>query len=271
MFSPPITIDKSWTTDDGSFTFNYEFTYGVSDDMPLIKVTIVSNASSIIDTSPTSNPFTLTEGNKSLFSFECEDGNRIKGSLNIVPLHNPDSLDKLAVWSDVYFGEEFFNHFEGLMITFQSDVPGIIISAHGGRWSDQAQNLRIPAGSSIVYYVNDGQILSNYNGYQILSDLQNAVTPRVRPAQQLSGGQSTYDYSCWYAPEFAADCGIFMVGSDQLVEPLNQYTEDNPLLLSQIFQSYPQRTIYWDCCREISDRTITNVLKNTPGAFLNTK
>ena len=270
MFAPPIVVDKSWATDDGSFTFNYEFTYGVSDDMPLISVTIVSNDSKIITAVP-SNPFPLTEGKTSPFSIVCEDGNKIEGSLKIVPLHSASSLNNLAVWSDVYFGAGLFQHFEGEMIGFQSVPPGIIISAHGGRWSDQPQNYVIPEGSSIVYYVNDGGILPNYEGYQILYALRDSQVPPVPPAQQLGSGQSTYDYSCWYAPEFAADCGIFMVGSNQLVESLQHYDEDNPLLLSQIFHNYPNRTIYWDCCREVSDRPVTSVLKNSPGAYLNKK
>ena len=142
-----------------------------------------------------------------------------------------------------------------------------IISAHGGRWSDQKKDLEIPAGSSVVYYVGDGGILSNTDGYKILDNLQKGREPGGTVVEQDNAGDKTYDYSCWYAPEFASHCGIFEVGSQKLIQPLRGYTEANPLLLSQIFHTYPKCTIYWVCCREITKRSESPVLVNSPGAY----
>ncbi len=268
MSSPPIIPKKSWTTGDRTFTFNYEFEYGIQPDFPIITLTVVGNDSPIVETSPPSNPFQVSQRDETRFEFTCENGDQIQGTLRLVPFRSSLSVDDAGIWADVYFGPELFEHFEGEMITFQSSTPGIIISAHGGRWSNQSKNLVVPKDSKIVYYVNDGQILSNHDGYDILDNLMNAIVPGGQVAQEVTSGNVTYDYSCWYAPEFAAHCGIFEVGSSELVESLVPYPESNPLLLSQIFQRYPGRTVYWVCCREVSDPETTETLVNTPGAFL---
>jgi hypothetical protein len=147
-------------------------------------------------------------------------------------------------------------------------MTNIIVSAHGGRWSDQRNNLTIPAGSSLIFYVADGGLLSNTDGYAILDNLQNGREPGGRVVEQDAAGNTTYDYSCWYAREFANHCGIFEVGSRALIQSLAGYTEDNPLLLSRIFQDYPRCTIYWVCCREVTRRGTSSVLVNSPGSYL---
>ena len=144
-------------------------------------------------------------------------------------------------------------------------MPNNMVSAHGGRWSNQQQNLVVPAGSAVVYYVPDGGMLSNNAGYAILGNLENGQEPGGQVNQQVNAGQSTYDYSCWYAPEFATDCGIYQVGSAQRVVSLQNYDENNPLLLSTIFGMFPNRTIYWVACREI---TQAQALQHSPDSFL---
>jgi hypothetical protein len=150
-------------------------------------------------------------------------------------------------------------------------MPNMIISAHGGRWSDQKCDLDVPQGSSVVYYVIDGGLLSNADGYDILEELQKGNEPGGTVVERDKAGNKTYDYSCWYATEFAAYCGIFEVGSQKLIESLQGYTEDKPLLLSKIFKVYPNCTIYWDCCREITKRGTSPVLVNSPGSYLTSR
>ncbi len=148
-------------------------------------------------------------------------------------------------------------------------ADNIIISAHGGRWSDQKSELQIPEGSKVVYYVADGGTLSNSDGYSILDHLQNGIEPGGKVAPEVSPSNHTYDYACWYAKEFAQHCGIYTVGSKGLTLDLSQYTEeDKPLLLSKILKLYPNCTIYWVCCRESTDRAHSKFLRNSPGAFL---
>jgi hypothetical protein len=147
-------------------------------------------------------------------------------------------------------------------------ADNIIISAHGGRWSDQKPELQIPEGSKVVYYVADGGTLSNSDGYSILDHLQNGSEPGGKVAPEVSPSNHTYDYACWYAKEFAQHCGIYTVGSKGLTLDLSQYTEDKPLLLSEILKLYPNCTIYWVCCRESTDRAHSKFLRNSPGAFL---
>lgn len=140
-----------------------------------------------------------------------------------------------------------------------------IVSAHGGRWSNQGPDLKVPQGGRVDYYVNDGGILSNDDGYKILAALQAGNEPKA--IETVNAGQSTYDYSCWNAPGFQAHCGIFAFGEQGLVASLQQYTENNPLLLSQLFQRYPNCTIYWVCCREVSHRGSNKNLTASPEAW----
>lgn len=147
-------------------------------------------------------------------------------------------------------------------------MTGIIISAHGGRWSDQKSDLLIPEGSQVVYYVPDGASLSNNDGHKILDNLRKGSEPGVPVVETIVSSQFTYDYSCWYAADFANDCGIYTVGSPKPTQDLDKYTEEKPLLLSEILKSYPNRIIYWVCCRESDDRAHSKFLRNSPGAFL---
>ena len=130
----------------------------------------------------------------------------------------------------------------------------IAISAGAGRWSDQQQNLTVPQGSTVVFYVADGGILSNDDGYAVLANLQAGNAPGGDIAETVSAGSQTYDYSAWYSPEFATSCGIYNAGSNDPISSLELYTEGNPLLLSRLLAMYPNCTIYWVCCREIAFR-----------------
>lgn len=130
-------------------------------------------------------------------------------------------------------------------------MADIIISAHGGRFSNQQRNLQIPNGSSVAYYVDDRQVLSNRAGYYYLGRLRAGTVDEGAIRSLLLKGRMTYDYGCWYAPEFAAACGIFEVGTGTKLASLDGYDEDNPLSLSQIFADYPGARVYWLCCREV--------------------
>lgn len=148
-------------------------------------------------------------------------------------------------------------------------MTDIIISAHGGRWSTDQKDFNLFNGSEVLFYVSDGELLSNHNGYEILESLQNGQTPTQKVVEKVNSSNPTYDYSCWYAEEFKDHCGIYEVGSHKRLEDLSKYDEDSPLLLSQICQDYPNRKIYWVCCREVTPKKESQFLLNSPGAFLN--
>lgn len=143
----------------------------------------------------------------------------------------------------------------------------IIISAHGGRWSDQQKNLPF-LRNGIKFFVQDGEILYNDAGYAILNSLKVGTEPTDYPVvESLVPGKLTYDYACWFAEEFSSDCGIYEFGTGSLLKDLTHYTADAPLLLNQIFSEFPNSIVYWVCCREISDRAISNKLINSKTAF----
>jgi len=81
-------------------------------------------------------------------------------------------------------------------------MTNVVVSAHGGRWAWQQPVLTVPNGSSVVFYVRDGGIPPIPDGYAILDNLQEGDEPGGSVAQQVFGGGRTYDYSCWFAPEF---------------------------------------------------------------------
>lgn len=129
---------------------------------------------------------------------------------------------------------------------------GIIVSAHGGRWSNVGRGLEIPKGSSIAYFVRDGEILSDEAGEAILRSLVQGEWPREPVVQVRAAGEETYNYECWFAPQWASDCGIFEVGTGRLLLSLERFTEQNPLPLSEIIRLFPGRTIFWDACRSVT-------------------
>ncbi len=147
-------------------------------------------------------------------------------------------------------------------------MANLIVSAHGGRWSNQRDDLTVPNGSAVAYYVPDGGVLKNADGYRILDELQRGNEPGGKVVELIEAGKPTYDYACWYAPEFAGHCGIYEVGSRTLVESLKPYTADKPLWLREIFARYPDRVVYWVCCREVSDPQQHTQLTVAPGSFL---
>ncbi|APR87856.1 hypothetical protein A7982_13205 [Minicystis rosea] len=119
----------------------------------------------------------------------------------------------------------------------------------------------------MVFYVRDGGMLSNQAGYRILSQLQRGTVETAEIVETVAAGASTYDYSCWYAKEFAKACGIYDVGSTTLRQSLSQYTASKPLRLSQILREYTDCTVYWLACRESSSHDKSDVLENAPDAF----
>jgi hypothetical protein len=147
-------------------------------------------------------------------------------------------------------------------------MPNRIVSAHGGRWDDEHEDYTVPDGSEVVYYVADGGILSNDDGYRILAELQAGREPGGHVVERVGEGEDTFDYSCWYAPEFADHCGIFTVGDPNRTRSLEHYDEHNPAHLSDVFGWYPNCTIYWVACREISHRATDDRLGVSEGSFL---
>lgn len=132
-------------------------------------------------------------------------------------------------------------------------LPGIIVSAHGGRWTNQKENLEVPSKSTLIYYVPDGGTLSDPDGEEILYALKKGEKPKVPVAQTVTAGHDTYNYECWYASDWAKDCGIFEVGTGRLLMSLEKYTEKNPLSLKTILEKFPGCAVYWDGCRSVSD------------------
>jgi hypothetical protein len=130
-------------------------------------------------------------------------------------------------------------------------MADVIVSAHGGRWRNQAKDLIVPKGCEVVFYVRDGAQLDNPTGYHVLAELRAGREPTS--FETVSAGEATYDYSCWYAREFEQHCGLYEFGGQgrQLQAFKNVFTGRKPLALSTIFANYRGR-VFWDACREVS-------------------
>jgi hypothetical protein len=131
-------------------------------------------------------------------------------------------------------------------------MPNLIVSAHGGRWSNTDQIL-VPRDREVIFYVADGECLSNEDGYRILGELLAGSEPSGPEVQRVVGGQPVYNYECWFAPEFAGYCGLLEVGTRCLIDPLEDTTEEYGLSLDSIFHQYPHyRVVYWVACRTVT-------------------
>ncbi|MEL7119936.1 MAG: putative adhesin [Bacteroidota bacterium] len=145
------------------------------------------------------------------------------------------------------------NRFKGFNGKQDKVLPGVIVSAHGGRWNNQKADLKVPQGSNCMYFVPDDTILTDNEGRLVLSSLSKNTMPKTPFQQLVKGGEFTYDYECWFAKDWPSECGIFDVGTGELLMSLSKYTEQNPLKLSTILEIFPDKTIYWDACRTASD------------------
>lgn len=145
---------------------------------------------------------------------------------------------------------------------------GIIVSAHGGRWSNVGRGLEVPKDTTIDYFVDDGQILNNEEGTEVLESLIAGSWPKARIVQSIEGGEETYNYECWFARNWGDECGIFEVGTGRMLMPLNRYTEENPLPLSTIVELFPGQTIFWDACRSVTDVEVFTTHPTYVGGYL---
>jgi hypothetical protein len=148
-------------------------------------------------------------------------------------------------------------------------MTDIVVSAHGGRWSDQLKDFKVPPGSTVKFYVDDGGILPNDLGYSILDALLTDDAAAFPAIETVEAGEPTYDYACWFAPDFAEDCGLYLVGRPVLYASLSACGESNPLPLSYVVERYPNRVIHWVACREVTGRDEDRVLTNASESFLN--
>ncbi|HWT90244.1 MAG TPA: hypothetical protein VN179_03930 [Solirubrobacterales bacterium] len=150
-------------------------------------------------------------------------------------------------------------------------MPNLVISADGGRYTDQQPTLIVPPGREIVFYVGDDEELSNEAGYEIFDQLIDAgVEPGGNVLERVRAGEGTYDYACWHAGDFPDHCGIYEVGNQARLDDLSGYSEKDPLWLSEILERYPNPVIYWLCCRTASPREegLTNPADAYPGPRL---
>ena len=149
-------------------------------------------------------------------------------------------------------------------------MPNLIVSAHGGRWSNTPQIL-VPRDREVVFYVPDGEPLSNEDGYRILGDLLAGNEPSGPYIERVTGGHPVYNYECWFAPEFAGYCGLMEVGTRCLIDSLETTSEDYPLTLDSIFHQYPHyRVVYWVACRTVTPAETARP-RTSPGDFLTDK
>ena len=132
-----------------------------------------------------------------------------------------------------------------------------IVSGHGGRYVEPTHYVWVPDGYTVVFFVEDGQILLDDDAWPIYNDLlagsEDSVQGKIVATH--GAGDQVYNYSCWPYPELGNDSGIFEVGgsTDRPIIDLNQYTGENPLTLGRLFGQLPQPgVIYWVACTEAS-------------------
>ncbi len=100
------TIEKKWSSGDGSYTFHFYIQYGQQGQIPNIAVEIEPFARSRF-------PMSLSPDH----SLEIE-APEMKGSLSLIPLHG--TSEDAAVWAELCWGNGFANCFQGVMISFDS-------------------------------------------------------------------------------------------------------------------------------------------------------
>lgn len=121
MSSPPKVVKKSWSTQEGMFTFDFEFDYSEPNSSPVITVNIIGNWSPIADSSPPSLPFMMDARKpRTDFQYSTESGVPIKGTLSLTSIASADDPYAGGIWGNIYYTENYFAHFEGVMVTFDT-------------------------------------------------------------------------------------------------------------------------------------------------------
>jgi hypothetical protein len=76
-------------------------------------------------------------------------------------------------------------------------MPRVLVNCHGGRVANPLNppQFRVPAGVSIHFYVNDGNLLSDTDGWRVLTARQNLTPPPPNIFTVVSGpGTMCFDY-----------------------------------------------------------------------------
>lgn len=121
MSSPLHYSYKTWQTDDGSLKFYFEFNY----DKPYTKPAIVFYIQEPhLQPSP---PALLCKGDidystDTIFSCKTSEGEKIKGSFRVLEFDHAVDNNDAGIWADFRYGHNMYKSFNGVMVTFESEL-----------------------------------------------------------------------------------------------------------------------------------------------------
>ena len=117
------TIDTIlWKPEDGIFSYIYQLEY-MNSEFIRILVTIENENAFLVHSPPLSPPETSQTypiDNKKGLSFylKSQDEIPIKGRMTLRSFQDGKVSDSLGVFCNLYYGEHYYHHFEGISITF---------------------------------------------------------------------------------------------------------------------------------------------------------
>jgi hypothetical protein len=131
------------------------------------------------------------------------------------------------------------------------------VSAHGGLPA-QGATTQVPEGINFYLFCPKGQVLPDDAAWPIYNHLLAGDTTWAngKVVQKFFEGATMPNYVCWNYPEIQQASGVFKVGAVSANNPvvaLTNYTEANPLLVSDLFtllQNSPGGAgdVYWVAC-----------------------
>lgn len=121
------------------------------------------------------------------------------------------------------------------------------LSSHAA--GDSLDTTTVPDGCTVIFYVPQGEELSNAEAFVIFEELSQDRAPGGTIDHSLTGGQVIPNYDIWNLSEHPDYSGVFVVGHDTPSILLTGYTEANPLKLSDLFsQLDTPEVLYWVAC-----------------------
>ncbi|MCP3944656.1 MAG: hypothetical protein GY710_24705 [Desulfobacteraceae bacterium] len=115
-----------WKPEDGIFSYTYKIEYE-NGNFTKISVTIDDKDALLVQSPPLSPPETpqtyFIDNKKGVsFNLQSQDGIPLKGKMWLHHCQDGKVGDSIGVFCDLYYGQHFYHHFEGISLTFPSHL-----------------------------------------------------------------------------------------------------------------------------------------------------
>ena len=115
------TITKIWDLSNNDFALKFNFIYNSENDISEILLDVKSNESKFIDDQQIEN-INVDLNIETIIDLKTEDNNCLRGSIKKTFIHTKNDLESLAIFANLYTGQNFEYHLQGIILTFAAKI-----------------------------------------------------------------------------------------------------------------------------------------------------